>query len=230
MSDTDISSKPEFDPQTFLGKPDCGVALDRFQKNQQIHVQGDTADTVGYIRRGAVKATILSGLGKEAIVGIFREGQFFGEASLGNFQVRTATIVALEDCLITQITRERMLSLLVSEPDFAVFFLIQLVSRNVRLEEDLTDQLVNPSEKRLARLLLLLANAEGRKPITLDLSQEALADMVGTTRSRVSTFMNQFREKGFISYNSHTGQLEVNAELLRSVLREAAPMLAFSHR
>jgi CRP/FNR family cyclic AMP-dependent transcriptional regulator len=212
--------KSDFDPQSFLGKTGSGVTLERFQKNQQIYVQGDPADLIGYLRKGTVKATILSGHGKEAIIGIFQQGQFFGEACLGISKVRTATIVTLEECLITFITKEAMLSTISSRPEFSAFFLARLLSRNARLEEDLIDQLLNSSEKRLARLLLLLANfnQEGGKPVTIALNQEALADMVGTTRSRVSTFMNKFREKGFISYDSHTGKIEVHTALLLSVL------------
>jgi CRP/FNR family transcriptional regulator, cyclic AMP receptor protein len=216
----DKRSKAPFDPEVFLGKIGAGIALEKFQKNRQIFVQGEPADTVGYIRKGRVKATVLSDHGKEGIVGIFQKGQFFGEACLGSAKSQTATSVALEECLITLITREAMLSTLNSEPKFSAFFVAKLLSRITRLEEDLTDQLLNSSERRLARLLLLLANSnqEGEKQTALILSQEVLAEMVGTTRSRVSTFMNKFREKGFISYNSHSGRIEVYAALLLSVL------------
>jgi CRP/FNR family transcriptional regulator, cyclic AMP receptor protein len=216
----DKRSETQFDPGIFLGEIGAGITLEKFQKNQQIFVQGEPADTVGYIRKGRVKATVLSHHGKEAIVGIFRKGQFFGEACLSSAKLRTATIVALEECLITLITKEAMLSTLNSEPDFSAFFTTHLLARNIRLEEDLTDQLLNSSERRLARLLLVLAHVdqEGDTPVAINLSQEALADMVGTTRSRVSTFMNQFREKGFISYDSHSSKIEVYAALLLSVL------------
>ena len=196
MSDLsrDQSSKAQFDPKAFLGKIGVGITLVKFQANQQIYAQGEPADTVGYIRKGRVKATTLSNRGKEAIVGIHGPGQFFGETSLGSAKVRTTTIVALEECLITTITNEVMLATLNSEPAFAAFFIAHLLSRNVRLEEDLMDQLLNLSEKRLARLLLVLANVarEEGKPSEVNLSQEALADMVGTTRSRISTFMNDY--------------------------------------
>jgi len=194
--------------------------LEKFRKNEKIHVQGETADSVGYIRKGLVKATVLSDRGKEAIVGILRKGQFFGEASLTNAKLRTATTVALEECLITLITREAMLSTLNSEPTFSAFFAAHLLSRNIRLEEDLTNQLLNSSEIRLARILLVLANSgqDGETPNTLSFSQEELADMIGATRSRVSTFMNKFREKGFISYDNHNGRIEVCTTLLVSVL------------
>lgn len=215
-----LSSKAPFDPEVFLGKTGAGMTLEKFQKNQLIFVQGGPADTVGYIRKGRVKATVLSNHGKEAIVGIFQKGQFLGEACLGGVKSRTATIAALEECLITSITKHAMLSTLNSEPVFSAFFATRLLSRIARLEQDLTDQLLNPSEQRLARLLLLLADSEqeGEKPVPVTVSQEVLAEMVGTTRSRVSTFMNKFREKGFISYNSHSGRIEVYAALLLTVL------------
>jgi CRP/FNR family transcriptional regulator, cyclic AMP receptor protein len=224
MPSRDRSSKPEFDPKAFLGRIGRGVALEKYQKNQQVHLQGDPADAVGFIRKGSVKATISSGHGKEAIIGIFRQGQFFGECGLGNSKVRTATFVALEECLLTLISKETMLSMLGSEPVFSKFFLDQLLSRNNRLEGDLVDQLLHSSEQRLARLLLLLAefDQDGDKPIPLSLNQEALAEMIGTTRSRVSTFMNKFREKGFISYDSH-GRIQVHAALLLSVLASRSP-------
>jgi CRP/FNR family transcriptional regulator, cyclic AMP receptor protein len=222
MSDVscDHGSKAPFDPRAFLGKVGVGVTLERFQQNQVIYAQGEPANTVGYIRKGRVKATTLSNRGKEAIVGILQKGQFFGEGCLGNIKVRTTTIVALEECLITSISSEVMLSTLHAEPDFSAFFASHLLSRNARLEEDLVDQLLNLSEKRLARLLLLLANVdreEGR-PSEVYLSQEALAEMVGTTRSRISTFMNDFRDKGFINYDSHSRRIEVYTALLLSVL------------
>ena len=216
----DQNSKAQFDTKVFLGKIGVGITLEKFQKNQQIHVQGEPANTIGYIRKGRVKATTLSGHGKEAIVGIFHKGQFFGEACLGSAKLRTATIVALDECLITSITKEVMLSTLTSEPNFSAFFVTHLLSRITRLEEDLIDQLLNPSERRLARLLLVLANfgQEGEEPVSVTLSHEALADMIGTTRPRVSTFMKKFREKGFISYKSHSGTIEVYTALLLSVL------------
>jgi CRP/FNR family transcriptional regulator, cyclic AMP receptor protein len=216
----DQSSKAPFDPKAFLGKAGVGITLERFQQDQQIYAQGEPADTVGYVRKGRVKATTLSNRGKEAIVGILQKGQFFGETCLGNVKVRTTTIVALEDCLITSISSEVMLSTLHSEPDFSAFFVAHLLSRNARLEEDLLDQLLNLSEKRLARLLLVLANVDREEggPSVVHLSQEALADMVGTTRSRISTFMNEFRDKGFISYDSHSRRIEVYTALLLSVL------------
>jgi CRP/FNR family transcriptional regulator, cyclic AMP receptor protein len=216
----DKNAKAQFDARVFFGKIGVGIASERFQKNQKIYVQGETADTVCYLRQGRVKATALSDLGKEAIVGIFHEGQFFGEACLGVVKLRTATVVAMEECLITSVKKQAMLSALDSEPRLSAFFITHLLSRNARLEEDMIDQLLNSSERRLARLLLVLSSpyAEGQKPVAVTLSQEVLAEMVGTTRPRVSTFMNKFREKGFISYDSHSGRIEVYAEMLFSVL------------
>jgi CRP-like cAMP-binding protein len=219
MSARDAHPGPAFDLNAFLNRSSGGVTLERYERDQRIFVQGDPADSVGYIRKGAVKAKTISDHGKEAIVGIFRQGQFFGEAAVGRSKVRATTIVALESSLVTTITRERMVSLLSSEPAFSAFFLAHVLSRNDRLEGDLVDQLLHTSEQRLARVLLLLAelNQEREKPIPVPLSQEALAEMIGTTRSRVSTFMNRFRDQGFIDYDS-SGRILVNAGLLLSVL------------
>jgi CRP-like cAMP-binding protein len=215
------SSHRRFDPRAFLGKVGVGVKLEKFQKNQQIYVQGEPADTVGYIQKGGLKATVTSDRGKQAIVGIFQQGHFFGEACLDRLKFRAATVLALEECLITLITREVMLSTLDSERSFSAFFMTHLLSRNIRIEEDLIDQLLNSSERRLARLLLVLSNfgREGGKPVAVTLNQEALAEMIGINRSRVSTFMNRFRQKGFISYD-HGGKIEVHSGLLEEVLRE----------
>lgn len=219
MSLSEENTARDFDPGKFLERPGPGLTIEKYQKNQRIFVQGDPANAVGYIRKGTVKATILSAVGKEAIVGVFRQGQFFGEAALGSSNVRSATVVALEDCAVTLIARETMLSLLQNEPALATFFLRHLLSRNDRLESDLIDQLLHSTEQRLARLLLLLADygPNNEKPIPVALSQEALAEMIGTTRSRVSTFMNKFRERGFISYDSG-GRIQVYVGLLLSVL------------
>jgi CRP/FNR family transcriptional regulator, cyclic AMP receptor protein len=213
-------SKAQFDPEAFLGKAGAGITLERLQSNQQVYAQGEPADTVGYIRKGRVKETTLSNRGKQAIVGILQQGQFFGEACLGCTKVRTATLVALEECRITLIAKEAMLSALNSEPVFSAFFVTHLLSRNARLESDLVDQLLNLSERRLARLLLVLASPdqEGETPTVVNLSQEALADVVGTTRSRISTFMNKFREEGLISYDSHSRRIEVYSAQLLSLV------------
>ena len=215
----DHGPKPAFDPKVFLSKTGIGITAKNYSKNQSIFAQGDVADAVFYIQTGKVKATVHSDHGKEAIVGIFQHGQFFGEGCLGA-TLRTATIVALEDCLITSLTKVAMQTALAAEAKFSALFTSHLLSRTTRIEEDLIDQLFNSSERRLARLLLLLANfgkdgEAGLVPVTL--SQEALAEIIGTTRSRVSFFMNKFRKKGLISYN---GKIEVHAALLDAVLRE----------
>ena len=210
----------DFDPRAFLNRTGPGRATEKYEKNRKIFSQGDVADTVFFIQSGKVKVTVLSEHGKEAVVGIFAEGQFFGEAGLEGAAIRTTTGHAMEDCLITSITKQAMLAALASEPKFATFFIAYLLSRNSRIEDDLIDQLFNSSERRLARLLLLLANFGedgGARPIAINLSQETLAEMIGTTRSRVSFFMNQFRKKGYIDYN---GKIEVNRSLLDAVLRD----------
>ena len=207
-----------FDPRGFLARAGGGKTIERYAKNQKTFSQGEAADTVFFIQEGKVKLTVLSELGKEAVVGIFAEGQFFGEGCLNGAELRSATSHAMEDCLITSITRKAMLAALESEPEFSAFFIAYLLSRNSRIEDDLIDQLFNSSERRLARLLLLLADfgkEGGGAPVAVTLSQETLAEMIGTTRSRVSFFMNKFRKKGFISYN---GKIEVHPSLLDAVL------------
>jgi CRP/FNR family transcriptional regulator, cyclic AMP receptor protein len=209
-----------FDPKAFLSKVGTGKTIVEFEKNQQVFGQGDVADTVFYIQKGSVKLTVLSEHGKEAVVGILEPGQFFGEGCLNGHPLRIATTIAMEQCVITSITKEAMIATLHNEPKFSELFMAYLLTRNSRVEEDLIDQLFNSSEKRLARLLLLLAHfgKEGRpQPILLDMSQETLAEMIGTTRSRVSFFMNKFRKLGLISYN---GKIEVHNSLLNAVLHE----------
>jgi CRP/FNR family transcriptional regulator, cyclic AMP receptor protein len=210
----------EFDPQAFLARVGAGTAILKIRKNQHIFEQGDAADTVFYIQKGRVKLTVLSEQGKEAVVGILEPGQFFGEGCLNGHTLRIATTTAMEECVITSITKESMIATLRSEPKFSELFMAYLLRRNSRVEEDLIDQLFNSSEKRLARLLLLLAHfgSEGvSRPIQLDISQETLAEMIGTTRSRVSYFMNKFRKLGLISYN---GKIEIHNSLLSAVLHE----------
>jgi CRP/FNR family transcriptional regulator, cyclic AMP receptor protein len=214
------SLKGSFDPTIFLGSEGTGKHVEKYQKNQRIFEQGEAADSVFFIQKGKVKITVLSEHGKEAVVGIFEAGQFFGEACLGGANLRTSSSHAMETCLITSITRTAMFAALGKEPNFSAFFTAYLLSRNIRIEDDLIDQLFNSSERRLARLLLLLANfgqegGSGPSPITL--SQETLAEMIGTTRSRVSFFMNKFRKSGFIDYN---GKIEVHRSLLDAVLRD----------
>ena len=212
--------KDSFDPQAFLAKVGAGKTISKYRIDQPIFTQGEVADTVYYIQKGRVKVVVLSERGKEAVVGILEAGQFFGEGCLNGHPLRIATTTALEECLITAITKPAMIAVLHDERKFSELFVAYLLTRNSRVEEDLIDQLFNSSEKRLARLLLLLANfgKEGKPtPIDPHITQETLAEMVGTTRSRVSFFMNKFRKLGFISYN---GKIEIHRSLLNAVLYE----------
>jgi CRP/FNR family transcriptional regulator, cyclic AMP receptor protein len=213
-------AKDPFDPRKFLAKVGAGKTILEFRRNQHIFAQGEVADTIFYIQKGRVKLIVLSEQGKEAVVGILEPGQFFGEGCLNGHPLRLATTTAMEECVITSITKQAMIDLLHSEPKFSEMFMAYLLTRNSRVEEDLIDQLFNSSEKRLARLLLLLAHfgKEGSpQPINPSISQETLADMIGTTRSRVSFFMNKFRKLGLISYN---GKIEVHNSLLSAVLHD----------
>jgi CRP/FNR family transcriptional regulator, cyclic AMP receptor protein len=214
------SGSKVFDPLAFLCREGAGKTIERYRKNQKIFSQGDVADAVFFIRSGKVKITVLSEQGKEAVIAFLTEGQFFGEGCLDGVKLRGGTSHAVENCLITSITKTAMFAALTKEPKFTAFFLTYLLSRNSRIEDDLIDQLFNSSERRLARLLLLLANfgkESAPAPVPVTLSQETLAEMIGTTRSRVSFFMNKFRRKGLISYN---GQIEVHSSLLDAVLRD----------
>ena len=214
------AGKAVFDAQAFLANVGAGKIILEFQKNQNVFAQGDVADTVFYIQQGKVKVTVLSDEGKEAVVGILGPGQFFGEGCMNGHRQRISTATAMDHCVITAIARDAMLAALHDEPQFSEMFMAYLLTRNSRIEEDLIDQLFNSSERRLARMLLLLANfgkAGSPQPISLNISQETLAEMIGTTRSRVSHFMNKFRKLGLISYNGH---IEVNNSLLNAVLHE----------
>jgi CRP/FNR family cyclic AMP-dependent transcriptional regulator len=213
-----------FEPEAFLAKVGSGKTILEFHKNQNVFEQGDVADTVFYIQKGRVKLTVLSDQGKEAVVAILEPGQFFGEGCMKGDKLRISRTTAMENCVITVITKAAMVAAIHDEPKFSELFMAHLLARNSRIEEDLIDQLFNSSERRLARLLLLLANfgKEGSpQPISPSVSQETLAEMIGTTRSRVSHFMNKFRKLGLINYN---GQIEVNNSLLSAVLHEK-PML-----
>ena len=214
------ATKDAFDPKDFLARVGHGKTITEYKKNQNIFCQGEVAEAVFYIQKGRVKLTVLSEQGKEAVVGILEAGQFFGESCLNGHPLRISTTTALEDCVITSISKTAMIATLHDEPAFSEMFITYLLTRNSRVEEDLIDQLFNSSEKRLARLLLILAHfgKEGRpQPIAVELSQETLAEMIGTTRSRVSFFMNKFRKLGFISYN---GKIEVHNSLLNAVLND----------
>jgi CRP/FNR family transcriptional regulator, cyclic AMP receptor protein len=222
------SGKAVFDTQVFLANVGDGKTILEFQKNQNVFAQGDVADTVFYIQKGKVKLTVLSDQGKEAVVGILGPGQFFGEGSMIGHKLRISTATAMDHCVITAITKEAMLAALHDEPKFSEIFRAYLLTRNSRIEEDLIDQLFNSSERRLARMLLLLANFEkagSPQPISPNISQETLAEMIGTTRSRVSHFMNKFRKLGLIDYNGH---IEVHNSLLSAVLHER-PQLNEDH-
>lgn len=212
------------DARLFLTKTGPGRTITDYKKNQVIFCQGEAADAVFYVVKGRVKLTVLSDQGKEAVVGILDEGQFFGESCLNGCKPRAATTTALGDCVIASIAKKSMHALLREEPAFSELFMCYLLTRNSRIEEDLIDQLFNSSEKRLARLLVLLASSgkEGTaRPIAVELSQETLAEMIGTTRSRVSFFMNKFRKLGFVSYN---GKIEVHNSLLDAVLNSKSPI------
>jgi CRP/FNR family transcriptional regulator, cyclic AMP receptor protein len=213
-------AKATFDPKIFLAKVGEGTRVSSYRKDQIVFSQGEIADAVFYIQQGKVKLTVVSGQGKEAVVAILGPGHFFGEGCLNGHPLRIATTRAMDDCVITRLEKATMIATIHNEPEFSELFMSYLLTRNGRIEEDLIDQLFNSSEKRLARLLLLLANfgKEGRpEPIVGKYSQETLAEMIGTTRSRVSFFMNKFRKLGFIEYN---GKLEVNNSLLSVVLND----------
>ena len=212
--------KDMFDPKNFLAKVGSGKQVLEFHKNQHVFEQGDVADAVFYIQKGRVKLTVLSEQGKEAVVAILEPGQFFGEGCMNGHPLRIATTTAMENCVITSITKAAMIAALHDEPKFSELFVAYLLSRNSRIEEDLVDQLFNSSERRLARMLLLLANfgkAGSPQLISPNISEETLAEMVGTTRSRVSHFMNKFRKLGLIDYNGH---IEIHNSLLSAVLHE----------
>ena len=209
-----------FDPKVFLLKVSEGRTISKYGKGQIVYRQGDAANSVFYIQSGKVKKTLLSEQGREAVVAVFGVGDFFGERCLAGEARRFATVSAISDCLITQIPKANVIQVIYKEPSFAELFIAHLLARNSRMEADLVDQLFNSSEKRLARTLLLLANfgKEGEpEPILAKISQQTLAEMVGTTRSRVSAFMNKFRQLGLIDYN---GRIEVRRSLLNVVLHE----------
>jgi CRP/FNR family transcriptional regulator, cyclic AMP receptor protein len=210
----------EFDPHAFLASIGEGRKSLLFQRKQGIFAQGDTADAVFYIQTGKVKLTVVSKTGKEATIGILGDGDFFGEGSLAGQALRMCSATAMTDCAVLRIDKQAMMEALHREHEFSDLFVAYLLARNIRYEEDLVDQLFNSSEKRLARILLLLAHfgKEGKpESVVPKISQEVLAEMVGTTRSRVSFFMNRFRELGFIHYN---GGLQVHSSLLNIVLHD----------
>jgi CRP/FNR family transcriptional regulator, cyclic AMP receptor protein len=215
-----IKPKRSFDPKSFLAKVGEGKTVARYRKNQIVFSQGDPANSVFYIQSGKVKVAVLSPHGKEAVIAILGAGDFFGEGCLAGQTRRMATVSAMAESSVTQVKKGAMIRVLHVESTFAELFVTYLLSRNIRVEEDLVDQLFNSSEKRLARLLLLLANfgKDGKpEPVIAKIGQETLAEMIGTTRSRVSFFMNKFRRLGFIEYN---GGLHVHSSLLNIVLHD----------
>ena len=214
------NSKLPFDLQAFLATANGGRTISTYRANQTIFSQGESADSIFYIQEGKVKLTVLSEQGKEAIVAILGTGDFCGEGCLAGQPQRMATAAAMADSRIMRLEKVAMIRLLHDEPEFSERFMSHLLARNVRVEADLVDQLFNSSEKRLARLLLILAKfgKEGKpEPVIAKISQETLAEMIGTTRSRVSFFMNRFRKMGLIDYNGH---LEIHSSLLNVVLHD----------
>ena len=210
-----------FDPKSFLAKVGEGRTISKYGKDQIVFSQGEAADAVFYIQKGKVKVTVVSDRGKEAVVALLGANEFCGEGCLAGQPRRIATVTAMTECMIMRLQRTSILRVLHHEPEFSAIFISHLLARTIRVEEDLVDQLFNSSEKRLARLLLLLANfgKEGRpEPIIAKISQETLAEMIGTTRSRVSFFMNKFRRLGFVDYNG--SGLEVHSSLLNVVLHD----------
>jgi CRP/FNR family cyclic AMP-dependent transcriptional regulator len=211
--------RPTFDPKSFLAEVGEGRTVSQYRKDQIVFSQGDPADAVFYIQKGKVKVTVVSDQGKEAVVAILGAGEFCGEGCLAGQARRIATVRAMTECTIMRLQKTSIVRVLHDEPAFSEMFMSHLLARTIRVEEDLVDQLFNSSEKRLARLLLLLANfgKEGRpEPLIARISQETLAEMIGTTRSRVSFFMNKFRRMGFLDYNGQG--LEVHSSLLNVIL------------
>jgi CRP/FNR family cyclic AMP-dependent transcriptional regulator len=213
-----------FNPNTFLATIGDGRKILSAAKKQTIFAQGDAADAVFYIQKGKVRLTVVSKIGKEATIAIVGEGNFFGEGSLAGQLLRMGSAAAMTDCEILRVDKKTMINALHREPAFSEMFVAYLLARNIRYEEDLVDQLFNSSEKRLARVLLLLAHfgKEGiPETVVPKISQETLAEMVGTTRSRVSFFMNRFRKLGFIQYAGGVeGGLQVHSSLLNVVLHD----------
>ena len=210
----------KFDPATFLATAAVGRDISKHSKKEVIFAQGDNADAVFYIKKGKVKVAVMSEQGKEAVVALLGPNEFVGEGCLIGQPKRLATASAMTDCEMMRVAKSEIQRVLHDEPTFSAMFVAHILARNARVEEDLVDQLFNSTEKRLARLLLLLANfgKDGRpEPILAKISQETLAEMIGTTRSRVSHFMNKFRQLGFIAYNGH---LEVHNSLLGVLLAD----------
>jgi CRP-like cAMP-binding protein len=215
-----IAERPSFDPAIFLATAAVGRDISKYSKKEVIFAQGDAADAVFYIKKGRVKVAVVSKQGKEAIVALLGADEFVGEGCLIGQPKRLATASAMTECELMRVEKSEIQRVIHDEPAFTKMFVAHILERNARVEEDLVDQLFNSTEKRLARLLLLLANfgKEGRpQPILAKISQETLAEMIGATRSRVSHFMNKFRQLGFIEYNGH---VEVHNSLLSVLLTD----------
>jgi CRP/FNR family transcriptional regulator, cyclic AMP receptor protein len=217
---TKLRAITTFDPEQFLSKVGTGRILEQYPKNKKVFSQGDVADAIFHIQKGKVKLTVVSPQGKEAVVALLGPNDFFGEGVLAGQQRRMSSASTMAESSIMRLDKASVVAVLRDEPAFSAVFVQYLLSRNIRIEEDLVDQLFNSSEKRLARVLLLLANfgtTEKPELVIPKVSQETLAEIVGTTRSRVSFFMNRFRKLGFIEYN---GELRVNSSLLNIVLHD----------
>jgi CRP/FNR family cyclic AMP-dependent transcriptional regulator len=223
-----VKKRAAFDVNVFLSKIGAGRTKIKYAANAVIYAQGDAASSINYLQKGKAKKTVISKTGKEAVLALLMPGDFFGEGCLNGHPRRMTTVTAMTECSIMRLERASMLRVLHDEPQFSELFILHLLHRNSRAEEDLVDHLFNSSEKRLARTLLLLANfgKESKpEPVIAKISQETLAEMIGTTRSRVSFFMNKFRRMGFIDYRggAHTG-LHVNTSLLNMVLLDGEPL------
>jgi CRP/FNR family cyclic AMP-dependent transcriptional regulator len=220
MSVSAAKRRLTFDPKSFLSTIASGRTIATFTKKQRVFVQGDSSEAVFYIQQGKIRLSVVSKSGKEATIGVLNEADFFGEVCLTGQSLRMYTATAMTDCVVMRIDEKAMMAVIHREHAFSDMFVTYLLTRNIRYEEDLVDQLFNSSEKRLARVLLLLAHfgKDGKSEVAIPkISQETLAEMVGTTRGRVNFFMNRFRKLGFIRYN---GELEVHSSLLNVVLHD----------
>jgi CRP/FNR family transcriptional regulator, cyclic AMP receptor protein len=214
------SKKPTPDPKAILNRMDGKKSESKYHKDQSFCTQGDAADCIYFIQTGKVKVAVVSPAGKEAVVGILQPGDFCGEECLSGHKLRIATVTALTDCVLVRLEKVSVVRALRDDPAFSELFISYLMARSIRMQEDLVDQLLNSTEKRLARLLLILANfgKEDRpEPIVPRISQETLAEMIGTTRTHVNFFMTKFRQLGFIDYN---GDIKVNRSLLNMLLHD----------
>lgn len=216
--------RASFDPKSFLARIGDGRTIGKYRKGEIIFSQGDPGDAVFYIQKGKAKLTVVSEQGREAVIAMLGADEFFGEGCLAGQAQRIATVTAMTDSIIARLEKSAIIQVIHREPAFSELFIAHLLGRSIRVEADLVDQLFNSSEKRLARLLLLLANfgkEETPEPIIAKISQETLAEMIGTTRSRVSFFMNKFRKLGFIAYNGGIeGGIEIHSSLLNVVLHD----------